>query len=147
MLIAPGGIVPDRLSFILRAIVLIPLGKWGARRMVDGLFAEQRVSDEVKDIVIQMASQFKPRTGLLPIFSDDDLRRLTMPTLLLGGTKDIMRDLDKIAARLRDFLPHLTVKLIPGAGHALVGVGGEVMGFLKQAGQPVSVSAHQQSIG
>lgn len=68
---------------------------------------------------------------MLPIFSDEALRLLTMPTLLLGGTKDIMRDLDKIAARMRDLLPNnLTVSIIPGGGHALINTSGRVLEFL-----------------
>ncbi|HEX2621695.1 MAG TPA: alpha/beta hydrolase [Phototrophicaceae bacterium] len=130
VLIAPGGIVPDRLSFILRAVVLLSTGEWGARRMVDSLFADQPVLEVVKVNVARMMRQFKGLIGRLPIFSDDELRRLTMPVLLLGGTKDIMRDLSKIEARLRAFVPDLTVKSIVGGGHALINTRSEVLDFL-----------------
>jgi pimeloyl-ACP methyl ester carboxylesterase len=132
VLIAPGGIVPDRASFLPRAILLMLLGKWGIRRMVRDLFGDQAVSKDVEDIVVTISSHFKPRVGVLPLFSDQELQRLTMPTLLIGGTKDIIRDLSRIAARLQSCLPNLTVKIITGAGHAVVNTGGYIMEFLMQ---------------
>jgi pimeloyl-ACP methyl ester carboxylesterase len=132
VLMAPGGIVPDRLSFIVRAIGFMMLGKWGMKRLVNGLFGDQAVPQEVKDNVLVTLSQFKARIGVLPIFSDEELQRLAMPTLLLGGTKDVMRDLGKIEARLHAHVPHLTVKMIAGGGHALLNTGECVMNFLMQ---------------
>jgi pimeloyl-ACP methyl ester carboxylesterase len=132
VLIAPGGIVPDRPSFIVRAVVLMLLGEWGIRRMVSVLFGDQAVPEGVQDIVVQITRHFRPRIGVLPIFTDDELRRLTMPTLLLGGTKDIIRDLARIESRLRNLLPNLQVSIIPGAGHALLNTSGRIMEFLTQ---------------
>lgn len=130
ILIAPGGIVADRPLFLIRAIVLMLFGSWGVRRMVHALFGDQAVSRDVEDIVVQITSQFKPRIGVVPIFSDEELRRLVMPMLLLGGTKDIIRDIDKIASRLRNLVPNLTVTLIPGGGHALQYTSDHVIKFL-----------------
>lgn len=131
VLLTPGGVVPDKMSFLFRAIGLTLLGKWGARRMVRMLYGSQPIPDGVEDIITIVTSNFKPRIGVLPIFTDDELRRLTMPTLLLGGDQDALRDLNKIAARLRPFLPQLEVTIIPGAGHALMNTIGHVMAFLK----------------
>lgn len=132
ILMSPGGIVPDRPSFLIRAIGLMMLGKWGIKQMVNALFGDQAVPEGVVDIVVQITNQFKPRIGVLPLFSDAELKRLTMPTFLLGGTKDIIRDLDKIERRLRGLIPRLTVKIISGAGHALVNTNGYVIEFAMQ---------------
>lgn len=130
-LLTPGGVVPDKMSFLLKAIGLSLLGKWGARRMVHMIYGSQPIPDGVEDIITIVTSNFKPRVGVLPIFTDEELRRLTMPTLLIGGNQDALRDLTKIAARLRQFLPRLEVTIIPGAGHALMNTTGRVMAFLK----------------
>jgi len=58
-----------------------------------------------------------------------------MPILLLGGTKDIMRDMDQIEARLRGLVPHMTSKRIMGGGHALLHTQADVTTFLMQAHQ------------
>lgn len=130
VLIAPGGVVPDRPTFLLKALSMILLGKWGAKRLVRQMFGDQSVPDEVVEVVVQIMTTFKPRVGTLPIFSDAELRALTMPVLLVGGTKDIVRDVDKIAARLGDLLPGLTVKRLPGAGHAVLQTAPYLVDFL-----------------
>ncbi len=129
-LLTPGGIVPDKVSFVFKAIAYMLLGNWGIRRMTRELFGDQPVPPGVEDISVQITAAFKPRMGTLPIFSDDDLRRLTMPIYLTGGTKDTLRDLPKIAARLRDLVPDLTVEIVPGAGHALINTSPCVLEFL-----------------
>ena len=53
-----------------------------------------------------------------------------MPTLLLGGTKDALRDIENIAARLRKFAPRLDVAILPGAGHAIVNTAEHILSFL-----------------
>lgn len=131
VLIAPGGIIPDRLSFALKAVVLMMFGRRGIKRLVQELFGDVPVPDDVAAIVVQIATAFKPRMGVLPIFSDAELQALTMPILLVGGEKDIMRDIDRIAARLNRLVPDLTVNRVPGAGHAMLGTASHLADFLE----------------
>ncbi|MCC7446944.1 MAG: alpha/beta hydrolase [Anaerolineae bacterium] len=130
VLLTPGGIVPDKLSFLLRAIPLSILGRWGAERLSQAIYGNQPIPDGALDITVTVMSHFKARVGVLPIFTDEELHRLTMPTLLLGGTADVLRDIPKIAARLNKLLPNLTVTIIPQAGHALLNTTDQVVGFL-----------------
>ena len=133
VLLTPGGIVPDRTSFLFRAIGLSLLGTWGLKRLTADLFGDQAVPAGVIEIVVEISRHFKPRLGVLPLFTDDELKCLTMPLLLVGGTKDIMRDLEKIEARLRQHVPNLAVKWLPGAGHALINTQPAVLEFLNQS--------------
>ncbi|HRQ38923.1 MAG TPA: alpha/beta hydrolase [Chloroflexota bacterium] len=119
-LICPGGIVPDKLSFLLRVIPLSVMGQWGSRRMVRLLYGRQPIPDGVEEIMITVTRHFKARMGVLPIFTDDELRRLTMPTLLVGGALDALRDMTKIAERLRPLLPHFSATILPDAGHVVL---------------------------
>lgn len=130
VLISPGGIVPDRLSFILRAVGASMLGRGGVRRMVRLLYASQDVPAGVEEITALIMENFRSRMGVLPLFSDEALSRLTMPTLLLGGDEDALRDLEKIAGRLWPLLPRLTVSIIPGGGHALLHTAPHILTFL-----------------
>ncbi len=133
VLLCPGGVVPDRRSFLPRAVGLMLLGRWGLRRMTRLLFGEQPAPDGVEEILVTVSSHFKPRIGVLPVFSDDELRRLTMPVYLVGGDRDIIRDTTRIAARLRALLPDVAVTIVPGAGHAVIGVSERVLDFLAGA--------------
>jgi pimeloyl-ACP methyl ester carboxylesterase len=94
------------------------------------LYADQRVPEGVEERTAVLISNFRTRMGVLPIFSDEELHRLTMPTLLLGGTKDALRDTEKIAARLHAFVPQLDVTILPGAGHAVVNTAEHILSFL-----------------
>ncbi len=130
VLLCPGGVVPDRMSFFLRAMVLLPFGRRGADRLNRMLFGDLPVPEGVAEFTALIMTQFRSRTGILPIFSDGELRRLAMPVLFLGGEKDGMRASEKIAARLRALLPRCTTHIIPGAGHALCDTRPYILPFL-----------------
>lgn len=133
VVLTPGGITPDKLSFVVRALPLALLGRWGLKRINRMLFGDQPVPEKVDEAVILVSSHFKPRVGVLPIFTDAELQRLTMPVLLLMGTQDALRDAQQIAARMRKLAPHLAVTTLPGAGHALVNTAPQIMPFLAEA--------------
>jgi pimeloyl-ACP methyl ester carboxylesterase len=130
VLLCPGGVVPDRTSFYIRFLPLLLLGRWGVKRANRMLFGDQPVPEEADDYLTLTMTHFKPRTGVVPIFSDEEMRRLTMPVLLLGGTQDAIRDTEKIAARMRELVPHLTAVIIPGAGHVLLDTRDRIVPFL-----------------
>ncbi len=130
VLICPGGVIPDRVSFVFRAFCYSLSGRWGVKRMVQMLYADQRVPESVEEMTAVLLSNFRVRVGILPIYSDEELQRLTMPTLLLGGTKDALRDIEKIAARLHTFVPQLDVEILPGAGHAVLNTAEHILSFL-----------------
>ena len=76
-LLSPGGIVPDKGSFIWRALPLLLMGKPGIRRLNRLVLAGQRVPAEVEEAMTVFLSHFKPRVGTLPLFEDHQLRRLS----------------------------------------------------------------------
>lgn len=55
-----------------------------------------------------------------PLFFDDELKLLTMPTVLFVGAKDIMLHSDKTAKCLGNLLPHAQINILPKAGHSNV---------------------------
>ena len=129
-LLTPGGVVPDRMSFVVKSVTYMTLGRWGMRRLMRLLYADQAVPDGVEEITAVLLRNFRPRVGVLPQLSDDELGRLVMPTRLVMGTRDALRDADRIAARLRATVPDLSVVLVPGGGHALLDTVDHVLPFL-----------------
>ncbi|MCI0398469.1 MAG: alpha/beta hydrolase [Chloroflexi bacterium] len=138
VLLAPGGIVPARVSFIVIAIPLSLLGRWGARRLIRWLYGRQPIPVGVEEITTPIISHFKARLGVLPLFSDEELRRLVMPLFLLGGAQDAISDLEAVAARMRKLAPHMVVKILPNAGHVLLNTTGPILSFLA-AGELVAI--------
>ena len=131
VLMCPGGLAPTHAMFMPRAILATLLGKWGMERLVQALFADQPIPPGTMEVVMLVNRSFRARMETLPLIPDEELARLTMPTLLLGGTKDILCDMEKTAARLRPRLPHLTITFMPGAGHALLNTVPYVRRFLQ----------------
>ena len=125
---------------MLRAIPLSLLGRWGAERLARLIYADQPLPAGTMEATILIMRHFKSRVGVLPIFTDQELHRLTMPTLLLGGRRDALRDNAKIAARLSPILPNLQVTILPEGGHALLNTKGYVMEFLQQNTERLSYS-------
>ncbi len=132
VLLTPGGVVPDKASFLLKAVVFTLLGRRGNHRMMRLVYGRQPIPPGVEEVMTTVTSNFRGRMGVLPIFSDEELRRLAMPTLLLIGAEDALRDANKITARLRQCLPRLTAVTLPLAGHVLTETKGHVLPFLAQ---------------
>ena len=130
VLLTPGGITPDRISFAIRAIPLSFLGRWGIERINRMVFGYQPIPKEVNEVATLIMTHFKFRLGMLPIFSNEELQRLTMPTMLLIGEEDALRDARKIAERMQKHVPRLTTTIIPQTGHALYNITPYIMPFL-----------------
>jgi pimeloyl-ACP methyl ester carboxylesterase len=63
--------------------------------------------------------RFSPDTArIMPaVFSDDELRALHMPVLLLIGDREVIYDPAKAFDRARALIPNLNGELVPGANH------------------------------
>jgi pimeloyl-ACP methyl ester carboxylesterase len=133
VLLSPGGIVPDKRSFVVRALPLLSLGRWGIRRITHLVLAGQSIPADVEDAMTVLMTHFKARVGALPIFSDMELQRLTMPVQFVMGKWDVLRDAERVAARMQKWVPHLTTTIIPEEGHALVNARPYILPFLTPA--------------
>jgi pimeloyl-ACP methyl ester carboxylesterase len=66
------------------------------------------------------AMSYKPENlslGVVTVFSDDELRRISVPTLLLIGEREVVYNPHKVLERARKLIPHIEAELIPGGGH------------------------------
>lgn len=132
-LLAPAGITTARASFLLRALPLSLLGRRGGEAINRIVMGKQAVHPDAVAYMNVIMAHFKPRVEALPNFSDEELGRLEMPTLLLAGAQDALYPTKKTAARLQRLLPQLTVCVLPEAGHVMHGETEAVCKFLQQA--------------
>ncbi len=130
VLLAPSGIMPTRLSFILKAILLSMFGRWGAERINRIVLGKLPIHPEAIKFMDAIMTHFNARMGKEYLFSDDELKRLDMPTLLIGGTEDALIPTKSAVQRMQRFVPRLESVLIPGMGHALVNLSGQIIPFL-----------------
>lgn len=130
VVLCPAGVVRDRMLFFVRLVFWSLLGQRGVKHINRLLYGHQPLPPGAEEISTLIMRHFKSRTDVSPIFSDDELKRLAMPVLLLGGEEDGMRDVHQIADRLRALLPRFQAIPIPRAGHALLNTTGCILPFL-----------------
>jgi pimeloyl-ACP methyl ester carboxylesterase len=131
-LLCPGGLGRQKTGWLFKALLLRPFGAWGIRRSartVAGLDAPE--AESVLDPLVLTFTQFKPRTERLPVFTDEALRRLTMPVQVTVGGRDAMFDSQGTARRVHQCIPHATVNLLPEVGHAILGQTDPILTFLQ----------------
>jgi len=97
-------------------------------------------SPETLAFMEAVTGQVRPRTDASPLFSDEALRRLSMPVLLLGGERDAVRDCHAIAARLQRLVPRFESQLLPDAGHVLLGAAPQIAPFLERLDDAATAS-------
>lgn len=131
VLLCPGGVVPMSGLILFQIVPLSLLGGWGSDRVMTLLNGGQPVNADILRFSRVINHNFRPRMEPLPLFTDDELRRLTLPVLLEAGARDPMFDMHATAVRLQRLLPHLTVDMLPQAGHVLANLSGRVLPFLQ----------------
>jgi pimeloyl-ACP methyl ester carboxylesterase len=131
VLLAPAGVVNARTSFLLRALPLTLLGRRGGEAINRIVIGKQAVHPDAVAFMNVIMAHFKPRVGVLPNFSDDELRRLEMPTLLIVGAQDTLYAAESVAARLQRLAPQITVHVLEGVGHVVHGETSQVCEFLR----------------
>ncbi|MFG2224991.1 alpha/beta fold hydrolase [Streptomyces sp. NPDC048644] len=131
-LLCPGGLGRQKMSVLVKMLLMRPFGRWGARRSVSavvGLKASE--ARPVLDHVVLTFKHFSPRTERLPVFPDDALRGLSLPVQVTVGGRDAMFDSAATARRVRACVPDARVNVLPDAGHALFGQTESVLAFLR----------------
>jgi len=130
VLLAPGGIAAPRLSFLLRAIPLSFMGRWGAEAINRIVFGREPIAEEVASFMNEIMTHFKPRIEPQPLYTDAELAALTMPILLIAGAADALLPAEQVAARLSRCAPDVTARILPHAGHVLHMLAPEIVPFL-----------------
>lgn len=131
-LLCPGGIGRQTMGWLLKAILLRPFGRWGRRKTVEliaGLSGPELA--QARDYLMLTFAHFLPRRDRLPVFSDEELGRLTMPVLVIVGGRDVMLDSRHTVARVEQAIPHAEVHLLPEVAHSIVGQTEVVLAFLR----------------
>jgi len=132
-LLCPGGVGRQKSGFLLKAMFLMLFGAWGRRRALTlalGTTSES-MNPQAEAYMLSIFREFRPRREVLPIFSDERLKHLTMPVLLIVGVRDAMLDSRETAARLKRTVPHLTAHELPETGHLLTDQTETIGAFLR----------------
>ncbi|WFE26705.1 alpha/beta hydrolase [Solwaraspora sp. WMMD791] len=138
-LLVPAGIGRQKYGAVVGSLLLLPFGEWGQRAAVRLVLGpapaasdapDRPESAELADFLLLIQRSYQSRRNRLPIFSDDGLRRLAVPLLVVAGAKDRLLDSRQTARRVRRLLPHAAVVLLPDTGHIPIGYTRSVHRFL-----------------
>ncbi len=130
ILLCPAGIGPQKKSFIFKFLFYSLLGEKGIDKLYYKINGDKLIDEIMLNYQKLIAKHFNFRTENIPLFSDDELRKLTMPVSLFVGGKDVMLHSEKTAKRLGSLLSHAEINLIPEEGHSIVNQGNEIREFL-----------------
>ncbi|MBV8325014.1 alpha/beta hydrolase [Chryseobacterium sp.] len=130
ILLSPAGIVPTSGSFIFKAVLYSLLGKYGKNKINQLIIGNQKPDQSVLDFMSLMQQSVNSRMDKEYIFSDDELKKITNPTLFIGGKYDVIRDSEKIETRLRHLLPDVESFIDSEKGHVLIGLADKITAFL-----------------
>ncbi|MEU4511228.1 alpha/beta fold hydrolase [Nonomuraea wenchangensis] len=131
-LTCPGGVGRQKVGWMFKALLTRLFRRGGLRESamaVAGLDAER--DRQALDAVTLTFTHFNPRRERLPVFPDEALRALTMDVLVIVGGRDVMFDSHQTARRVRECIPHATVRLLPEVGHAVFGQAEPIAAFLR----------------
>lgn len=77
------------------------------------------LKDAIDDFYTSIRA-FKPRKLPVPtVLQDDELKKITVPTLYLVGENEKIYSAQQAVQRLNAIVPAITTEIIPGAGHDL----------------------------
>lgn len=130
VLLCPGGIGSQNHAFKEIALSLLPKGEEGLNQLFLMINGGNAIPEIVLNYQKLIAVCFNARKEELPILSDDNLRKLTMPVAVFVGAKDIMLRSDETIDRIRSLLPNAKTVIYPEMGHSLPGACDDVLDFL-----------------
>lgn len=130
ILLCPAGIGPQKKSFIFKVLFYSLFGEKGIDKLYYKINGDKLIPEIMLKYQKLIAKHFNFRKVTIPIFSDDELRKLTMPVALFVGGKDVMLHSKKTAERLTSILGHAEINFIPEEGHSIVNLGDEIRQFL-----------------
>lgn len=145
VVISPAGIGRQRVGFLLKAGLLMLLGRWGRRKaMAMALGTSAAKPDAVgRDLglfALLIFKHFRPRRVRIPAFSDDALTQMTVPVMAIVGAQDALLDSDETRRRLEKQAPRATVRWLPDAGHFVRDQGPAVLEFISGEQGPAAAA-------
>lgn len=138
VLVAPAGIIlPFRKRYLFRTILLsifpsrdryIRFFKWSFKDLaqINSQFIEAMADDFL--LSVRCFEPVNPRElPKLTALSDEELQRISVPTLVLMGENEVLYSAQEAVKRLKKSAPQIAVELLPNAGHDLLLVQAEMV--------------------
>lgn len=130
VLLCPSGIGKQKKLFVFKALFYTLFGERGIDKLYYKINGNHTIPEEMLKYQKLIGKSFKYRQEIIPIFSDNELKLLTMPTVLFVGCKDMLLHSDDTARRLKGLLSHAKINVMAEAGHSNVNDVNKIMAWL-----------------
>ncbi len=120
VLLCPAGIGAQNKKIIFTALFHMLLGEKGIRRLFKIINGNVDMPEIILKFQILIGKNFNIRKEPIPIFRNEELKRLTMPVFLFVGAKDIMLNSMETADRMKKLVPSARINILPEGGHSLI---------------------------
>ncbi|MEU7833706.1 alpha/beta fold hydrolase [Nonomuraea sp. NPDC049129] len=120
-LVDPAGFAPMTGRFLRWLIVggMAALFPRALRRRVADAVGNGTLREDVLMKLVAAGRSFRRRLPIPPVYTDEQVRELSVPIQVLLGARSAMHDAQAVAARLAEIAPSWRVEIVPGTGHAL----------------------------
>ena len=118
-LISPSGLGRRKELFMLKAGLLLLLGKRGVEKALAAAVGNAQLASPMAEYVRLIFENFRPRREAPPLRSDDELRALSLPMQVIVGMNDALLDSGHTRERVTELVPHAELTCLEGAGHVL----------------------------
>ena len=99
--------------------------------MTPSIVGEQSIPKAVLDFINLIIESYNPIEEL-PLYTDEQLRRLNMPVLSIDGEDDVIIDAAESAQRLTNLVPSAEIHVLPNCGHAVFNALSLIIPFLEK---------------
>jgi pimeloyl-ACP methyl ester carboxylesterase len=111
------------------------LGGWGERKLQELVLGPPIANPSpalryFMEYAALIHRNFRYRKVKLPIFSDDALKRLTMPLMAIVGGRDVLLDSADTKRRLERVVPHAEIHYLPEVRHFIPSQTAPILQFL-----------------
>ena len=96
------------------------------------VFGEDDIPQEVIDYMDVITANYSPYTGVMPVFSDEQLARLRMPLLYIAGENDKLTNVPQCVKRINRLIPHAQVHIMQDKGHVVIDAMDLALMFMQQ---------------
>jgi len=131
-LLTTSGIVKPRISFIFKALFFMLLGRLGQKLLNNSIyFKTQQITDE-EYIKYQRLTykHYNPLVDPIPIFTDDELKKITSPILYFGGDHDCLLKSEKTGERIMENIKMSQVNILKDTGHVIINKFSDIKEFI-----------------
>ena len=133
ILLAPAGLAPVRTSFFFKAMFNAMRGEKGAARLNKLLFGDVTIPEEATAFGRLLREHYIPRPAQkLPVYTDEQLKKLDMPVLFFGGENDPLINIPQSVTKLRRLVPHADIRVLNNKAHTLINLGCDMAAFINK---------------